>query len=116
MNYNEVLLLGVKGHVVAISRFDGHIFWSTDLSGRMDTGFLSVASDGVRVFAHSGGHLHCLDFSSGRILWTNELKGYGYGLASLTIPGSFSTSDAAAAQHSTEQAAICATAAVTAGT
>ena len=37
--------------------------------------------------AHARGQLHCLDMASGRILWTNGLAGYGYGIASICLPG-----------------------------
>jgi hypothetical protein len=114
MNCNEVFLLGVKNRVAAISRLDGHIFWSTELSGRMGAGYVSVACDGVRVFAYAVGHLHCLELASGRILWTNELHGYGYGFASVTLPGGSSTSDIAAVQHASDETATCATAPMTA--
>ena len=65
----------------------------------MGTGFVTVLSDGCNVFAHTHGKLHCLDFATGRVLWTNELSGYGYGIASLCIPGGATAPDAAAVRQ-----------------
>ena len=48
---------------------------------------VTVLADGQRIFAHTQGTLHCLDLANGQLLWSNELPGYGYGLASLCLPG-----------------------------
>jgi outer membrane protein assembly factor BamB len=96
MKSQEVLLMGVKHSVSAISKANGAVIWTTKLPGGLGSDFVTVASDGERVFAHSSGQLFCLDFWSGRLLWNNELRGYGYGLASLCIPGMASAPDLAA--------------------
>jgi len=49
--------------------------------------FVTVSSDGERVYAYSGGHLTALDMDTGRVLWTNGLPGYGYGLGTICFPG-----------------------------
>ena len=54
--------------------------WSTHLKGSQ---FVTVAVDGGNVFAATYGHLFCLDPSTGYVRWTNELKGFGYGLVSI---------------------------------
>ena len=86
MNSDNILLLGLKCSVTAISRNDGRILWKTELSGGLNNSFVTVLSDGHHVFAHSGGSLYCLDLANGQILWSNELSGYGYGIASLCFP------------------------------
>ncbi len=98
MNSDDVILVGVKNRVLALSRQDGRILWSTKLQGGMGSAFVTVLWDGGQVFAHAGGHLHCLDIVSGRVLWINELSGCGYGIASLAIPGSLSAPGAAGAE------------------
>lgn len=113
MNVQQMILIGVKHSVSAISRADGLVLWTTKLPGGLGGDFVTVACDGERVFAHSSGQLFCLEIGSGRVLWTNELPGYGYGLASICVPGMASEPDAAAvrAVKAHREAAAAATAA-----
>src|SRR3954453_16651710 len=87
MNPNEILLIGLKRKVAAVARRDGRILWSTVIPGGMGQGFVTILSDGARVFAYTNGSLHCLDLQNGRLLWSNDLPGYGYGIGSLALPG-----------------------------
>jgi outer membrane protein assembly factor BamB len=96
MKLQEIILIGVKHSVSAVSKADGHMLWTAKLPGGLGSDFVAVACDGERVFAHSSGQLFCLDLSTGRLLWTNELRGYGYGLASICVPGRASSPDLAA--------------------
>jgi len=96
MNLQQLILIGVKHSVSAVSRADGLVLWTTKLPGGLGSDFVTVVCDGERVFAHSSGQLFCLDLRNGRVLWTNELPGYGYGLASICIPGMASAPDVAA--------------------
>jgi len=76
--------------------------WCTELQGGgfgSSSSFITLVCDDSRLFAYSGGRLHCIDLSSGRLLWTNELPGYGYGFASLCVPGFGSAPDIAAIRH-----------------
>jgi outer membrane protein assembly factor BamB len=98
MKLQEFILIGVKHSVSAVSKSDGRVLWTTKLPGGLGGDFVTVACDGERVFAHSSGQLFCLDLWTGRMLWTNELRGYGYGLASIWIPGMASAPDLAAVQ------------------
>lgn len=86
MNTEDILLLGLKSSVTAISKLNGCILWTTDLPSGLGDGFVTVLSDGMRVYAYTYGELHCLELDTGRRIWSNELKGYGYGLASLCLP------------------------------
>jgi outer membrane protein assembly factor BamB len=99
MNSDDILLLGLKQTVTAISKQNGTTLWATRLPGGMGDSFVTVLSDGTLVFAHTEGKLHCLDLSNGQILWSNELPGYGYGIASLCFPGGCSAPDAAAVEE-----------------
>lgn len=84
MDPTNILLLGVKGSLIAFRRDTGVQLWSTHLkSGH----FVTVTSDHTRVYAHTGGELFCLDLQTGTGLWHNELSGLGYGTASLALPG-----------------------------
>ncbi len=84
---DQIVVLGMARRVAAISKSDGAILWSTELSNALGNPFVTLVLDSDRIFAGCAGHLHCLDLATGRILWTNELPGYGYGLASLCLPG-----------------------------
>jgi len=75
--------IGVQGHVLAIKKETGEVLWQSPLNGGFGNAFVSLATDGTFVFAHSRGKLFCLDARSGGLLWTNELPGLGYGLASI---------------------------------
>jgi outer membrane protein assembly factor BamB len=89
----------VDGVFYAISKLNGRSLWKTELPGSLSgDDFVTVRSDGQRVFAHTEGKLHCLDLADGRVLWSNELPGYGYGIASLCFPGGPTAPDPAAVQ------------------
>jgi outer membrane protein assembly factor BamB len=94
MKADNIMIVGVKNSVLAFSRDTGEHLWATQLKGGADS-FVSLVSDDKRVYAHSGGELHCLDLFTGVIIWRDKLKGFGYGLASLALPGGpFSTVEA----------------------
>ena len=115
MNEN-IVLLGLKNRVAAISRSDGHELWSTEISGSWGGGFVTLVCDRSRIYACAGGHLTCLDLATGRVLWTNDLPGYGHGLASLCLPGGVSAPDPAiAARYQADQSAASSGAATAAG-
>ncbi len=88
MNKN-IVYLGVKAHVVAIDRESGRTLWSTKLKSGITSGdrFVTIIADSRQVFAHTCGELFCLDSSSGALLWTNNLEGLGYDIATLAIEG-----------------------------
>lgn len=96
MNSQDIILIGVKSRVMALSKTDGHIHWSTALPAGMGN-FVTVLADGQRIYAHTHGQLHCLDLATGRVLWTNELAGCGYGFASLALPDGAAAPDSALA-------------------
>src|SRR5215469_12632791 len=101
MNANDIVLLALKRRVTAITKLDGRHVWCTEIrSGFISSSdFITLACDDSHVFAYSGGYLHCLDLSTGQLLWTDELTGYGFGLASLCVPGYGSAPDNAAVKH-----------------
>lgn len=115
MDASDILLLGLKKRVSALSKLDGRELWSTELSGAMGNGFVTVLSDGSNVFAYTGGHLHCLDLFSGQILWHSDLPGYGYGMATLALADGRSAPDAAAVKLMLDQAAAASSSSSTTG-
>ena len=102
MNTSELLFVGVKGHVVALSRLDGAEVWKTKLAGGISfvgERFVTVLVDGDRIYAHSYGKLFCLDSETGSPLWTNDLAGLGYDIATLAVVGMSSPPLPAFAQY-----------------
>ena len=79
----DIAFLGVRGHVLAINKETGEVVWKTYLTNSLGGSFVTLATDGVYVFAHTGGNLFCLTASTGELLWRNDLPGLGYGLASI---------------------------------
>lgn len=100
MNSKNILLLGVKGMVLAFDRASGKELWRTDLTS---SSFVSLLADETKVYAHSYGELFCLDISTGEILWKDGLTGLGYGTASLAFPGGSTNSAEAAAEELREE-------------
>lgn len=97
MNSDNILLLGLQQSVTALSKHDGQILWKTELPTTISgDDFVTLISDGRLVFAHTEGKLHCLDLANGQLMWSNDLKGYGYGVASLCLPQGDTAPDSAA--------------------
>lgn len=84
MDPTHILVLGLKGSVVAFHRDTGQQLWKTHLKSSM---FVTVTADDRRVYAYTYGELFCLDLQMGGVLWKNDLPGLGYDLASLALPG-----------------------------
>lgn len=99
MNSDNILLLGLKKSVTAISKQNGTILWATRLPGGVGEDFVTVLADDSLVFAHTKGRLHCLDLANGQMLWSNDLPGYGYGVATLSFPGGQSAPSIAAIEE-----------------
>ena len=110
MNAHDILLLGLKQTVLAISRADGSILWATKLEGGSGSAFIALASDNRQVYATCHGVLHCLELQTGTEVWKNPLKGYGYGIGSLCLPGQNSALQAGAAAQLAADAAAAAAA------
>jgi outer membrane protein assembly factor BamB len=84
MDSKNVVVLGLKGRVVAFRKDTGARLWETRLKS---SSFVTVVADDARVFAHTSGEFFCLDLQTGSQLWHDGLKGYGYDLASIALPG-----------------------------
>lgn len=83
----DMAFLGLNGRVVAVDRQTGQVAWDRTVS-RWGT-YVSVLLDGDRLLVGTKGEIHCLDPLTGRHLWQNPLKGYGYGVMAIaTVRGS----------------------------
>ncbi len=96
MNPHDLLVIvALNGQVAALLKSNGNTLWSTKLPGMMGDSFVTISADDAHVYAFTRGKIHCLDLVKGDILWTNELKGFGYGIASICIPEMLSAPDVA---------------------
>ncbi|MEO7413945.1 MAG: PQQ-binding-like beta-propeller repeat protein [Opitutaceae bacterium] len=84
MDAKNILILGIKGSLVAFRRDTGEQLWKVHLKSNE---FVTVVTDETRVYAHTKGELHCVDLLTGQTLWSDPLKGLGYDLASIAGPG-----------------------------
>ncbi len=96
MKTSDLIFVGIKGSVVAISRTTGQQAWATRLKGG---DFVNVSLEETRIYATNQGEIFCLDPQSGELLWHNPLKGYGLGLATIAIPGTSSPQAAVLAEQ-----------------
>jgi len=80
MKTSDLVFIGIKGTVVALNRESGQQAWATSLR---NTDFVNVVLQDEAVFATCHGEIYCLDPFTGEIRWHNELKGFGYGLATI---------------------------------
>jgi outer membrane protein assembly factor BamB len=97
---NEILIIGIGGHVARIDPATGTELWRTKLKG---SDFVTVRDAGPYLFAGTGGVLFCLEASTGRMLWKNQLSGLGTGL--ITFMSNDGAAGAAALTRRREAAA-----------
>lgn len=99
MNPTDVVFVALKKQVAALNKSDGAILWTTQLPGAMGDGFVTLTCDDTRLYAFTQGQMHCLDVISGNILWSNKMKGFGYGVGSICLYGFPPAPDPAAYEH-----------------
>ncbi len=106
MDINSLLFVGFNRKVGALDRVTGQIVW--EWQAPSGTGFVSLLLDGDRLMAAVQGYTYCLDPRTGAQLWMNPMKGFGYGVTSLTSVRGASTHPnlgASAAQQAQSTAA-----------
>ncbi|MDB6020951.1 MAG: hypothetical protein JWQ04_808 [Pedosphaera sp.] len=90
MQNNDLIFVGIKGTAIALHRASGQIVWQTHLRG---SGFVNLVLEGDNLYATAQGEVFCLDPATGAGRWNNELKGYGWGLASIAVPNAVGASN-----------------------
>ena len=105
-----LVFVGIKDAVVALDERTGAEMWRTEVRSG---GFVYVVWDGQSVYATSAGEIWRLDPETGAVIWHNELKGLGRGLASIASTRSAGTQSgielvAFAAQQAAEAASAAA--------
>jgi outer membrane protein assembly factor BamB len=106
----EVIYLGIKGQVLALSRVTGETIWTQALIGG---DYVSVVLDGDQLLATTKGEIFCLDGQTGQVRWHNRLTGFGRGLISVATVNTQQELNAAELIRQ-QQAAVAAAAAVAA--
>lgn len=87
-----MLFIGSCGRVSAIDPATGRIHWTTALNsdgvlgGRVGVDVCLLEDDGT-LYAGCNGHLFALDAQSGKVLWHNELEGFGHHPVTLAMHG-----------------------------
>ena len=80
MQISGLVFAGFTRRVAAIHRDSGQFVWTWKAPR---TGYITLLPDGDRLIVSVNGYLHALDALTGRLLWTNDLPGFGTGIASL---------------------------------
>ncbi len=81
MRIDQLIFVGLNGHVAALDRDTGQKIWRCS---ELKSGPITLLLDGDRLIVSTNGYIYCLDPLTGRVLWNNPLKGYGLGIAHLT--------------------------------
>ncbi len=111
MTTSQLVFVGIKGSVIALHAQTGQQAWGVHLSG---ANFVNVQVLEGKVIAACNGEIFCLDAATGRTVWQNGLKGFGFGLATLAAePHCGSAPQATAAEKVFEDQRAAAAAAAT---
>ncbi len=89
MDISDLVFTAFNKRVAALHRDTGEIVWQwTAPSGET---YASLLLDGDRLIVCVHGYMYALAAGTGRELWANEMRGFGYGVASLaSVRGSSS--------------------------
>lgn len=80
-NLEEVVFIGLNRNVVALDRNTGQILW--DWKSPKGSTYICMLFEGDHLMVTVHGYVYCLDPETGQQLWTNPMKGYGTGVASI---------------------------------
>ena len=110
MRSNDLVLVGIHGHVVCINKADGTEIWRTKLKR---SGMVTICRVSDSVFAAAKGYLYSLDLYTGQVKWQNDLPKLGFGTCVMGTPNQGAV--AALIIIAQQQAALAAAGAASAG-
>ena len=96
ISISDLLFVSFNSRVCALDRDTGELFWSWK-SSKGRSNYVSILVDDNQLFVSIDGYTYCLDPMTGREIWFNPLKGFGYGIPTLAT-AEFNTSASAAAE------------------
>lgn len=80
------LYVGANGKIAVIDAGTGKTIKEITLNKTLlksGNGFVNMIKKDGFIYAHTYGRLHCVEITSGKIIWSNELKGMGYDPATM---------------------------------
>lgn len=81
LTIEDLVFVGFNSQIVALDRATGELIWHwTSPKGG---GFVALLLDGDQLIVSVSGYTYCIDPASGETLWTNLLKGFGFGVPCL---------------------------------
>ncbi len=82
---HSLVYVGLKSHVIAFDRKTGQEVWRTPLPAKYKSSgsLVNVVRDDEGLFASFAGEIFSLDPRTGSLLWRDQLKGLGTGMATI---------------------------------
>jgi outer membrane protein assembly factor BamB len=100
----DIVFTGFNKQVIALDRYSGEVVW--DWKASKGSGYAAILLDGDRLIISVNGYVYCLDPLTGKLVWENELKGYGTGIPSVvSVRGSSLGGPAAQQELNAQEAA-----------
>jgi outer membrane protein assembly factor BamB len=99
---DDLVFVGFNSRIAALDRATGELIW--DWKAPHGSGFVAILLDIDQLIVSVSGYTYALDPATGDTLWTNLLKGFGYGIPCLVSKtGSTLGHSAAAAETEAQQ-------------
>ena len=90
----RLVFVGLNSHVAALDQETGQTVWEWRAPKPISRGYVSLLlCNEKRLIVSINGYTYCLDPSSGKALWYNELAGFGSGVTSIAALGRHSSQD-----------------------
>lgn len=106
MSPQDLVFIGFNSQVIALDRDSGELAWSWQAPKPKRGGYVTLLLDDDRLIVSVNGYMYCLLPRTGEQIWSNELKGFGTGVASIaSVRGHSLHHLAAIAAAQAEQAA-----------
>lgn len=103
LTVDDLVYVGFNSRIAALNRSTGELVW--DWKAPSGSGFVALLLEGDQLVVSVSGYTYALDPATGETLWTNLLKGFGYGIPCLvSTSGTTLSHSAAAAEQEAQQA------------
>jgi outer membrane protein assembly factor BamB len=87
---SDILIVGTRGHLLAFNKNTGAPAWKYEFEKSLlanGSDYVTTLIDGDELFAGCYGAIYCFDVMKGKLLWTDNLRGKGYGVVSFAAVG-----------------------------